>query len=79
MAKLPKYFCFAVKQVNKGTGIELVSVEEENVEEVVRCADCKYHFRKYGEGNYQVVHCTKLNRNRSPRWYCADGERKDDE
>lgn len=79
MAKFPKYFHFVVRTIKKGTAIEVEDVSEADFEEVVRCKDCKYHYRQYGDGNYAVVNCTRFKRNRSLTWYCADGERKDDD
>ena len=40
--KIPKYFYFRVKPINKGTGIELEDASDVDVVEVVRCKDCKY-------------------------------------
>ena len=40
--KIPKYFYFRVKPINKGTGIELEDASEVDVVEVVRCKDCKH-------------------------------------
>jgi len=44
---LPKYFYFRVKAKNHGTAIEVEDASNEDVVEVVRCADCK-HF--HGDG-----------------------------
>ena len=40
--KIPKYFYFRVKPINKGTGIELEDASDVDVVEVVRCKDCKH-------------------------------------
>lgn len=40
--KLPKYFYFRVKSINKGTGILLEDASDADVVEVVRCRDCEY-------------------------------------
>ena len=66
--KLPKYFYFRVKAKNHGTEIEVEDASNEDVVEVVRCADCK-HF--HGDG----LEC---------RWgmyvyeddFCSNGERR---
>ena len=41
-----------------------------DVVEVVRCKDCK---------NYMTIHCTCDGCCISDEWYCADGERKEQE
>lgn len=40
--KLPKYFYFRVKSINKGTGILLEDASDADVVEVVRCRDCEF-------------------------------------
>lgn len=65
---LPKYFYFRVKAKNHGTAIEVEDASNEDVVEVVRCADCK-HFKGSG------LEC---------RWglyayeddFCSNGERR---
>ena len=58
-----------------------------DAEPVVRCRDCKwygtYQLTKYGEYDkrYKPTVCVKGEYSimRNEDWYCADGERKDDE
>lgn len=40
MAKMPKYFYFRVKSINKGTGVRIEEANDADVVEVVRCKDC---------------------------------------
>ena len=47
MAKMPKYFYFRVKSINKGTGVRIEEANDADVVEVVRCRDCINH-RKSG-------------------------------
>lgn len=45
---------------------------------VVRCRDCKYYGEEYGScGRTDIIRSDM--RIIMPYWYCADGERKDDE
>lgn len=47
-------------------------------EEIVRCKDCKHFGRYYAESKNGV--CNKLNIiERSEYWFCADGEREDED
>lgn len=45
---------------------------------VVRCKDCK-HYLDGGCGNVDSQSPSKNLMGVKPNWYCADGERKDDE
>ena len=48
--------------------------------QVVRCKDCKYYQKVYGGVALgDVGHCICQSFETVPDWYCADGERKDDE
>lgn len=48
--------------------------------EVVRCKDCKYYQKVYGGVPLgEVGHCICHSIETVPDWYCADGERKDDD
>ena len=40
--KIPKYFYFRVRVINKGTSIEVEDASDVDVVEVVRCKDCRY-------------------------------------
>lgn len=52
---------------------------------VVRCKDCKwyeiYQLKKDGtdDRRYKPSYCVNLAFHAQPDWYCADGERKEDE
>jgi len=48
-------------------------MEEHWVGELVRCKDCKHYNVKSLYCEYDLIW-----ENRSPDWYCADGERKSD-
>ena len=43
---------------------------------VVRCKDCKY---QECEGRNGMIVCDITGESHSPEWFCADGERKDEE
>ena len=53
--------------------------------EIVRCKDCKYYeiqqLKKDGtdDRRYKPSYCVNLAFNASPDWFCADGERREDE
>lgn len=46
--------------------------------EVVRCKDCVHRFK---DGENIVFNCCELNHNKvqADDWFCADGERREDE
>ena len=52
---------------------------------LVRCKDCKWYvieqLKKDGtdDRRYKPSYCTLLRHNFKPDWFCADGERKEDE
>lgn len=53
--------------------------------ELVRCKDCKwyeiYQLKKDGtdDRRYKPSYCVNLAFHASPDWFCADGERREDE
>lgn len=53
--------------------------------EVVRCKDCKwyeiYQLKQDGtdDRRYNPSYCTLFRHRFKPEWYCADGERREDE
>lgn len=53
--------------------------------EVVRCRDCRwyeiYKLKKDGtdDRRYNPSYCTLFRHRFKPNWYCADGERRDDD
>ena len=57
----------------------------EKVQELVRCKDCKwyeiYQLKKDGtdDRRYKPSYCVNLAFHASPDWFCADGERREDE
>ena len=53
-------------------------LEKNGYKQVVYCKDCKHHYK---EGEQVVVNRCELNHNsvQSDEWFCADGERREDE
>lgn len=53
--------------------------------EIIRCKDCKwyviYQLKKDGtdDRRYKPSYCLSLSFHPNPKWFCADGERKEDE
>ena len=71
--KIPKYFYFRVRVINKGTGVKVEDASDADVVEVVRCKDCRYC------GNDEMFDEMWCDGKRvSADWFCADGERKDE-
>lgn len=68
MAKLPRYFHFVLKSVNKGTAVEVEDVSGADFEEVVRCRDCKY------ADSYN--RCEWVRWINQPSDYCSRGEKR---
>lgn len=58
---------------------------EKQDEAIVRCKDCKhyeiYQLKKDGtdDRRYKPSYCTLLRYSFKPDWFCADGERREDE
>lgn len=50
-----------------------------NGEEIVRCKDCKWWGDLDPKNRYTDCYCHVVECSTEPDWYCADGERKDDE
>ena len=54
-------------------------------QEIIRCKDCKwyeiYQLKKDGtdDRRYRPSYCVNLVFHSQPDWYCADGERREDE
>ena len=53
--------------------------KETNMVEVVRCQDCKYNSGRCQGIYIQFVTCCKTGAPHKEDWYCADGERKDND
>lgn len=54
--------------------------EDETLVEVVRCKGCKYYQRVYGGVPLgEVGHCICHSFETVPDWFCADGERRENE
>lgn len=47
--------------------------------EVIRCKDCKYWMTEVSNSEKTMCYCPFVDRYTVNDWYCADGERKDDE
>ena len=53
--KMPKYYYFRVRVINKGTGVEVEDASDVDVVEVVRCKDCAWcKVCDYGEEKYFI-------------------------
>lgn len=48
------------------------------VNELVRCKDCKYVI-PYESGGFNCLTCPNVDRDVDENWFCADGERREDE
>lgn len=61
------------------------AIQQEIVGELVRCKDCQwyeiYQLKKDGtdDRRYKPSYCVNLSYQTRPDWYCADGERRDDD
>lgn len=66
--KIPKYFYFRVRVINKGTGVEIEEASDVDVVEVVRCKDCVY----FDASEKVCVDMMTADEN----GYCAWGERR---
>lgn len=72
--KPPKYFYFVVKTTL--TGVELVDRSDRDVVEIVRCGECKHHeVCKNGVNGW----CNEHERPTDVTYFCADGERKEEQ
>ncbi len=71
MAKLPKYFYFRVKSINKGTGILLEDASDADVVEVVRCRDCRYNL-----GENKCLYPDSIIKIPDDNDYCSYGRRR---
>ena len=66
--KIPKYFYFRVRVINKGTGVEVEDASDADVVEVVRCKDCEF-----------INECLLYSSTADKNGYCVLGERRKDE
>ena len=71
--RIPKYFYFRVRVINKGTGVEIEDASDADVEEVVRCKDCKWY-----ENDGYHTHCRIMRFSVEAEDYCSSGERRED-
>lgn len=77
MGMLPNYFYF-VPKVEWKDGAAVVELEDHShadVVEVVRCRECRHGL--YNE-NYGNVVCSVHLWTRGPRYFCGDGQRRED-
>lgn len=58
-----------------GNGKTILKVFEEQ-QQIVRCKDCK-HWEQYSDIPV-IGNCPILDQSKREDWFCADGERKDD-
>lgn len=73
--EFPKYFYFRVKPKRHGTAVVIEDASDADVAEVVRCKDCAY----VNARREDMVRCEAHKVWHTLRWYCADGERREDE
>lgn len=66
--KIPKYFYFRVRVINKGTGVEVEDASDADVVEVVRCKDCIF-----------INECLLYSSTADKNGYCVLGEKREDE
>lgn len=73
--RIPKYFYFRVRVINKGTGVEIEDASDADVEEVIRCKDCVFWGAKkdWIEPNRK---CLQLDFDTASMFFCGFAERK---
>lgn len=63
--------------------VELISIEERpmpTIDPVVRCKECRWWERDYHPQHHSDERpCNIVGMGTPPEWYCADGERREDE
>ena len=72
--RIPKYFYFRVRVINKGTGVEVEDASDVDVVEVVRCKDCIHYWKNKPSDDVPV--CLASPKDDA---FCSEGERKEDE
>lgn len=75
--KIPKYFYFRVRVINKGTGVEIEDASDADVEEVVRCKDCVFWGlkREWLESEHK---CLQLGFDTGSMFFCGFAEERRD-
>ena len=76
--ELKKALAYDRNQYQVGFAAGKLKGYEIATKEIVRCGECKY---RYKEGDNVVTNHCLLNHNhvQSDDWYCADGERKEND
>ena len=62
-----------------GIDVKFVRMGDCPLVPVVRCKDCKWRKKEFGWNGKEYWVCDKLHHGFTDDFYCADGERKDDE
>lgn len=75
--QIHKYFYYRVKTDRKGLTVEVEDASDVDVAEVVRCRDCRH--RDPEDHKCDCGHDILWQLPRDDNWFCADGERKEEE
>lgn len=76
--EIPKYFYFRVREINKGTSVEVEDANDVDVVEVVRCKDCRFWNEFPTASSTPYIHecgCRYPRRGTSANDFCSWGER----
>ena len=78
--KIPKYYYFRVRVINKGTGVEVEDASDTDVVEVVRCKDCKYYLNSYEKCELvdTRLHFYETDKVWTENGFCAWGDKKNE-
>ena len=71
--RIPKYYYFRVRVINKGTGVEVEDASDVDVVEVVRCKDCIHYWKNKPSDDVPV--CLASPKDDA---FCSEGERRED-
>lgn len=73
--------CVSLTEWQQGwnDAIDTIMNEAPTVDEVIRCKDCKYRMTELFNDKKTMYYCPFVDRYTVNDWYCADGERKDNE
>ena len=75
--KIPKYFYFRVRVINKGTGVEVEDASDVDVVEVVRCKDCKECEERHTANYLPFLYCKLNEHSVSHNAFCCWAERRE--
>lgn len=68
-----------VVDIIKRDSTNRIIVGNKEFAQVVRCKDCKYRMTEVSNDEKTMCYCPFVDRYTVDDWYCADGERRDDE